>query len=73
MCRSEIRRQSPLEGIDHGLWDSPGHIGTGTNSKAPATFRPPAPESSQHAEEILLEMGYTREDIEQLKTEETIA
>ncbi len=43
------------------------------HSKTPATLRTPAPEFSQHTEEILLEMGYTWEDIEQLKTEGIIA
>ncbi|MEE8399387.1 MAG: CoA transferase [Desulfobacterales bacterium] len=43
------------------------------HSKTPATLRTPAPEFSQHTEEILLEMGYTWEAIEQLKDEETIA
>lgn len=43
------------------------------HSKTPATLRTPAPEFSQHTEEILLELGYTWEDIEQFKTEEIIA
>lgn len=43
------------------------------HSKTPATLRRPAPEFSQHTEEILLEMGYTWEDIEQFKEEEIIA
>lgn len=43
------------------------------HSKTPATLRTPAPEFSQHTEEILLELGYTWEDIEELSAEGTIA
>lgn len=42
-------------------------------SETPATVRLPAPEFSQHTEEILLEAGYTWEDIAQLKEEGIIA
>jgi len=36
-------------------------------SKTPATVRAPAPEFGEHTEEILLECGYTWEDIEKFK------
>ena len=36
-------------------------------SKTPASIRAPAPEFGQHTEEILLELGYTWEDIVKLK------
>ena len=36
-------------------------------SETPASIRMPAPEFSQHTEEILLELGYTWEDIAQFK------
>ena len=36
-------------------------------SKTPSTVRMPAPEFGQHTEEVLLEYGYTWEDIAQLK------
>jgi len=42
-------------------------------SKAPATVRMPAPEFSQHTEEVLLELGYTWEDIARFKEEGAIA
>ena len=42
-------------------------------SKTPATVRMPAPEFGQHTEEVLLEHGYTWEDIEQFKEEGVIA
>ncbi len=42
-------------------------------SKTPATIRMPAPEFSQHTEEILLELGYTWEDIERFKQQGVIA
>ena len=42
-------------------------------SKTPSTVRLPAPEFSQHTEEILLEAGYSWEDIIRLKEDEIIA
>ena len=42
-------------------------------SKTPPTMRMPGPEFSQHTEEILLELGYSWEDIAQLKIEKIIA
>jgi len=44
-----------------------------TLSKTPATIRMPAPEFGQHTEEVLLEYGYTWEDIEQFKQQGVIA
>jgi crotonobetainyl-CoA:carnitine CoA-transferase CaiB-like acyl-CoA transferase len=41
-------------------------------SKTPATIRTPAPESGQHTEDILGELGYSHLEIEQLKTENVI-
>ena len=38
----------------------------------PAEVRTPAPEIGQHTEEILLEIGYTWEDIAQLKARNVI-
>ena len=42
-------------------------------SETPATIRMPAPEFSQHTEEVLLEYGYTWEDIAQFKEQGVIA
>lgn len=42
-------------------------------SKDPATIRMPAPEFSQHTEEVLLELGYTWEDITRFKEQGAIA
>ncbi len=42
-------------------------------SKTPETIRMPAPEFGQHTEEVLLEHGYTWEDIEQFKEQRIIA
>lgn len=42
-------------------------------SKTPATIRTLAPEFSQHTEEVLLKIGYTWEDIGQLKEQKVIA
>ena len=41
-------------------------------SKTPATIRMPAPEFSQHTEQILLDCGYTWEDITQFKEQGAI-
>jgi len=41
-------------------------------SEAPCSIRREAPEFGQHTEEILLEMGYTWDDIIQLKDEDVI-
>jgi len=42
-------------------------------SKTPASIRMPAPEFGQHTEEVLLEYGYTWEDIAQFKQEGVIS
>lgn len=42
-------------------------------SETPATIRMPAPEFGQHTEEVLLEHGYTWDDIAQLKEQGIIA
>jgi len=42
-------------------------------SENPATLRMPAPEFSQHTEEVLLEIGYNWDDIAQLKQQGVIA
>jgi len=42
-------------------------------SKAPSTARMPAPELGQHTEEVLLENGYTWEDIARFKEQGVIA
>ena len=53
-----------------------GHIQVLANpikfSETPATIRLPAPEFSQHTEEVLWELGYTWEDIARFKEEGTI-
>jgi len=42
-------------------------------SKTPASIRTPAPEFSQHTEEVLLELGYTWEEIAQFKEQRIVA
>ena len=42
-------------------------------SKTPSSVRMPAPEFGQHTEEVLLEYGYSWEDIARFKEEGTIA
>jgi crotonobetainyl-CoA:carnitine CoA-transferase CaiB-like acyl-CoA transferase len=41
--------------------------------KTPATLRMPAPEFSQHTEEVLLENGYTWDDIDRLRLKGVVA
>ena len=41
-------------------------------SKTPLSVRMPAPELGQHTEEVLLELGYSWEDIVKLREEEVI-
>lgn len=41
-------------------------------SETPPTFRTPAPELGQHTEEVLLEIGYTWDDISRLRDAEVI-
>ena len=42
-------------------------------SKSPETVRMPAPEFGQHTEEVLLELGYTWEDIAHFQQDGIIA
>ena len=42
-------------------------------SETPADVRMPAPEKGQHTEEVLLEVGYSREDIARFKEQKVIA
>ena len=41
-------------------------------SETPASVRRPCPEFGQHTEEVLLELGYTWDDIAKFKEEEVI-
>ena len=41
-------------------------------SQTPASLRRPAPEHGEHSEEILLEIGYTWDDVAKLKEKEVI-
>ena len=41
-------------------------------SQTPGSVRTPAPEFGEHTEEVLLELGYTWEDIAGLREEEAI-
>jgi crotonobetainyl-CoA:carnitine CoA-transferase CaiB-like acyl-CoA transferase len=60
--------------LDHPTYGSIEVIASPMNlNKTPATIRTPAPEFGQHTEEVLLELGYTWEDIAQLKDKGIIA
>ena len=41
-------------------------------SETPSTFRTPAPEFGQHTEELLLELGYSRDDMSVLRDKKVI-
>ncbi len=59
--------------FDHPVWGRTKVVGFPWDfSQTPASVRREAPELGQHTEEILLEMGYTWDDITQLKNEEVI-
>jgi crotonobetainyl-CoA:carnitine CoA-transferase CaiB-like acyl-CoA transferase len=60
--------------IDHPTYGRMEVIANPINlSKTPATIRKPAPELGQHTEEVLLEHGYTWEDITRFKGQGIIA
>ena len=59
--------------IDHPVWDRIKVIGFPWSfSETPASWRREAPEFGQHTEEILLELGYTWDDIIKLRDEQAI-
>lgn len=59
--------------VDHPVWGKTKVVGFPWDfSKTPASWRREAPEFGQHTEEILLELGYTWDDIGKLKSEEVI-
>jgi len=60
--------------IDHPAYGRMEVVNTPINlSETPATIRTPAPEFGQHTEEVLLELGYSWEEIAQLKEQGIIA
>jgi crotonobetainyl-CoA:carnitine CoA-transferase CaiB-like acyl-CoA transferase len=64
----QVLENAMLDTLDH-----PGHgplqmVAAGVNlSATPSTIRTPAPEFGQHTEEVLLEAGYSWEEIEALR------
>jgi crotonobetainyl-CoA:carnitine CoA-transferase CaiB-like acyl-CoA transferase len=60
----------PLDHPKHGRIEIVGN--PAKLSKTPETVKKPAPEFNEHTEEILLELGYTREDIAKLKEQRVI-
>jgi len=59
--------------VDHPVWGRIKVIGFPWSfSETPASWRREAPEFGQHTEEILLELGYTWDDITKLKDEKVI-
>jgi len=59
--------------VEHPVWGKIKMLGfPWTFHETPASVRREAPELGQHTEEILLELGYTWDDITKLKDEEVI-
>jgi len=70
----QARANDMFVNIDHPAYGKMDVIANPVKlSKTPATFRRPAPEFSQHTEEVLLEYGYTWDDIIHLKEAGVIA
>ncbi|MBA7715131.1 Cinnamoyl-CoA:phenyllactate CoA-transferase [subsurface metagenome] len=60
-------------GVDHPVWGKIKMLGfPWTFAETPASVKREAPELGQHTEEILLELGYTWDDITKLKDEGVI-
>ncbi len=56
--------------VQHPAYGAVRMVSTGVNlSLTPASFRRPAPEFGQHTEEVLLEFGFSWEEIEALRRE----
>ena len=59
--------------VEHPVWGKIKMLGfPWTFTETPASVRREAPELGQHTEEILLELGYSWDDIAKLKDEEVI-
>ncbi len=59
--------------VDHPTYGRMKMVSTGVNlERTPAAIRRPAPEFGQHTEEVLLEFGFTWEEIEALRREGVI-
>ena len=70
----EARANHYFVPIDHPTYGRIEVVANPINlSETPATLRMSAPEFGQHTEEVLLELGYTWEDIVQLKEQRIIA
>ncbi len=69
--RRSVRKYKPDPVPTHGPMELVGNLIK--LGKTPATIRIPGPEFSQHTEEILLELGYTWEDIDRFKELKVIA
>jgi crotonobetainyl-CoA:carnitine CoA-transferase CaiB-like acyl-CoA transferase len=70
----QARANNYFVAIEHPTYGKMEIIANPINlSETPATYRLPAPEFSQHTEEILLDLGYSWEDITAFKGKRVIA
>jgi crotonobetainyl-CoA:carnitine CoA-transferase CaiB-like acyl-CoA transferase len=69
----QVIENGMLDTLDHPGYGPLRVVAAGVNlSETPATIRTPAPEFGQHTEEVLIEAGYTWEEIEALRDHRAI-
>ncbi len=71
--KPQVKENNYVIEVDHATWGRIPMVGIPVDfSRTPGQVRGGAPELGQHTEEVLLELGYTWEDIGKLKDERVI-